>query len=255
MRKNIYTKLILTGIGALSCVAGAAWLASSRMESSTDHRLSVSATFYPIAFLAEQIGGDRVSVRTVVPPGIEPHDFDPSLRDIAGIYASKLFLVGGAGVDRFAERLEDDLSRKGVRVVILSDSVDLLSAAEDEAGQPVPIGTRDPHFWLDPAEYEKGASAVMRALVDADPAHASVYRTNFDRLKENLDELDMRFRTISTSACRQDTVVVSHNAFSYLARRYGFTVRSLVGIDPSQEVSVGTLSDVIRFMQEKQIRD
>jgi zinc transport system substrate-binding protein len=138
--------------------------------------------------------------------------------------------------------------------VTLSDSVDLLSATEEEAGQPVPIGTRDPHFWLDPVEYEKGAVVVMRALIDADPAHASVYRTNFDRLKKNLDELDMRFQSISASACRQDTVVVSHNAFSYLARRYGFTVRSLAGIDPSQEVSVGTLSDTIRFMREKHIR-
>lgn len=248
MKKNIYI-----GIGILILLGGGFWW-STRTEEPLDTRIPVSATFYPVAFLAEQIGGDLAVVKTIVPPGTEPHDFDPPIRDIADIYRSKLFLVSGAGVDRWAEKLRGEFVRKGVSVIVLSDSVDLIAATEDEEGGAVPIGTLDPHFWLDPVEYGKAATAVFQAFTAIDPAHAPVYRANFDRLMRNLNSIDADMRALSDVSCQQQTVVVSHNAFSYLSHRYGFQLRSLAGIDPAEEVSAGTLSDTVRFMREKHIK-
>jgi zinc transport system substrate-binding protein len=207
-----------------------------------------------VAFLAEQIGGDLVSVKTVVPPGVEPHDFDPSLRDVSDMYRSKLVIMNGAGVDRWAERLEGDFTRKGVRVIVLARSTDLLDVTDADGGEGGESGVKDPHFWLDPIAYGKSAEAILQGLIDIDPAHASIYRTNFGRFEREIGILDAHFRSLSGDQCRLDTVIVSHNAFSYLAKRYGFGVRSIAGINPEQEVSAGELATVIRFMKEKNIR-
>ncbi len=250
----MYTKLIVTGIGALCLMVAIVYFVNSRIEPSTDRRMAVSASFYPVAFLAEQIGGDLVSVKTIVPPGVEPHDFDPSLRDIADMYGSKLVLVNGAGVDRWAEKLEGDFTGRGARVIVLSRSVDLVNVAENEGGHTDTLGTADPHFWLDPVAYRKSAEAVLQGLIDVDPSHASIYRANFGRFEREIVTLDMHFRELSSDQCRLHTVIVSHNAFSYLAKRYGLEVRSIAGIDPEQEVSVGELANIIRLMKEKQIR-
>lgn len=241
MKKHIYMKLIVTGIGILCLTVAAIFFVNSRIEPSADRRLMVSASFYPVAFLAERIGGDLVSVRTIVPPGIEPHDFDPSLRDITDMYRSRLVLLNGAGVDRWGERLEGDFTGKGVRVIVLARSVDLMSPP-------------DPHFWLDPIAYQKSAEAVLQEFIDIDPGHASIYRANFSRFEREIVSLDTHLRELSSDQCRLNTVVVSHNAFSYLAHQYGFVVRSLAGINPEQEASAGELAEVIRFMREKHIR-
>lgn len=244
----------MTGVGIFLLVLGSVWWVTSRTEESIDHRLPVSATFYPVAFLAEQIGGDLVAVRTVVPPGIEPHDFDPSLRDIADMYRSKLILINGAGVDMWAEKLEEDFSKRGVPVIVLSRSVDLMDATEDEEGRVESHGVKDPHFWLDPIAYRKSGEAVLQGLIGIDPAHAAIYRANFARFERNLLAIDAHLQELSSSRCRLDIIIVSHDAFSYLARQYGFKVRSLAGINPEQEVSVGELADVIRLMRERHIR-
>lgn len=222
-------------------------------QKSTDTRIPVSATFYPVAFLAEQIGGDLVHVQTVVPPGVEPHDFDPSLRDIADMYRSKLILINGAGVDRWAEKLEDAFLAQGGTVVVLARSVDLLpvAGAGDEATNTA--GESDPHFWLDPISYEKSALAVLQGLIQSDPSHAVIYRANFDRFERTLGVIDTQFQELASPACHLHTVAVSHNAFTYMAKRYGFSVHSLAGASPEQEVSIGELTDVVRFMQVQHI--
>lgn len=246
-------KIIYFGVGCVLFLGGL-FFWDTRMQESVGTRIPVSATFYPVAFLAQQIGGDLVSVKTIVPPGTEPHDFDPSLRNIADMYRSKLVIMNGAGIDRWAEKMARDFMDRDVRVIVLADSVDLLAATEDEEGMSVSTGTMDSHFWLDPVEYGKAADSVFQALVAIDSAHTPVYRANLDRFMRNLDSIDSDMQALSDVSCRQRTVVVSHNAFSYLAHRYGFEVRSLAGIDPAQEVSVGVLSDRLSFMREKNIK-
>lgn len=246
-------KIIYFG-GGIAILLGGLFFWNMRAEESSDTHIQVVASLYPVAFLAEQIGGDLVSVKTVVPPGVEPHDFDPSLRDVADMYRSELVIVNGAGVDRWAERLEGDLAEKGVRVVVLARPPDLMDVARGDDSDAQEAGAKDPHFWLDPIAYRKSASAILQALIDADPRHASVYRMNFGRFEREIAILDAHFRTLSGDQCRLDTVIVSHNAFSYLARRYGFDARSIAGINPEQEVSAGELAAVIRFMKEKNIR-
>lgn len=226
-------------------IFGGVFFWNSHTNTPNDNRPSVIATFYPIAFLAEQIGGDFVTVKTIVPPGIEPHDFDPSLRDISGMYESDLVLMGGMGMDAWAEKLKDELLEKGVNVAVLSSFIRM---TEGEQTSKV-----DPHFWLDPILYMESAKLVFLALVKIDPEHESEYLVNLSRLEIHLRAIDTHFQTLSSPDCRLDTVIVSHDAFSYLSKRYGFKVQSLSGINPEQEVSAGTLTDVIRIMQEKNI--
>lgn len=245
----MYTKLIVTGIGMVCLSVAIVFFVNSRTdESSTDRRLSVSATFYPVAFLAEQIGGNLVTVKTIVPPGIEPHDFDPSLRDITDIYQSKLFLMNGMGIDRWAEGMRTELGEKGIHALVLSESVPLSETLiHDESGMG------DPHFWLDPVAYEQGAATVLAALVKIDPSNARIYRSNFNRLQKNLQGIDTKFRMLTANQCRLQIVVVPHNAFSYMTKRYGFEVYALSGVNPEQEVSAGNLSLAVQFMREKNI--
>lgn len=234
---------------------------STRTEVTLDTRIPVTATFYPAAFLAEQIGGNLVSVKTIVPPGVEPHDFDPSLRDVADMYGSQLIVINGGGVDRWAERLEGDFQKQGAKVLVLSRSVDMMIATEDhedddgaqEENHDDGLVSFDPHFWLDPISYKKNAEIVLLALIDIDPAHASTYRSNFSRFEREIATLDAHFRELISDQCRLHTVIVSHNAFSYLAKRYAFEVRSIASINPEQEASAGDLAEMIRFMRERNI--
>jgi zinc transport system substrate-binding protein len=186
-------------------------------------RTSVVAAFYPLAFAAEQIGGERVSVRNLTPPGAEPHDVELSPRDVERIRSADVVLYLGSGFQPAFERAVEGAG--GEAVDLLAD-VRLL---EDE-------GKADPHIWLDPVRYR----SIVRRIA------ASLERPGGDdELVERLRALNIEFRR-GLSRCARRAIVTSHAAFAYLADRYDLQQISITGVEPEAEPTARELETVIR---------
>ncbi len=210
-------------------------------------RIKVVASFYPVAEFARQVGGNLVSVSTITPAGTEPHDYEPTARQVAEMYGADLVLYNGGGVDAWAERLDSELRMQGVPAVRMGTAIELLPASPGEDS-----GT-DPHFWLDPTLAAKEVALIRDTLITIDGKDSAAYRANADAYLAKLSSLDADFVS-GLATCRQRTVVTSHTAFAYLARHYGFDVISISGISPEQEPSAGRLSEIAGIAKAKGVR-
>ena len=183
-----------------------------------DGRPTALAALYPLAFAAEQIGGERVRVESLTPPGVEPHDLELSAEDVGRIADADVLLYLGGG---FQPAIEDAAGQP-------ARAVDLLGAVEPGAGG-------DPHFWLDPIQFAAAAEEIGRAL-DAEGAAAGFV----DRLEELDSELEE-----GLADCERDTIVTSHAAFGYLAERYGLRQVAVTGLEPEAEPAPRELERVV----------
>ena len=213
-------------------------------------KLSVVATFYPLAYFAEEIGGDRILVKSIVPTGVEPHDYEPTPKNILTVNSADIFLINGAGLDPWAEKIRSGAESRGVTVLEMSDKVALLSS-ETSKSKEVPT-VFDPHFWLDPILAETEVLAIRDALISRDGDGSEVYAQNAKRLIEKLRALDQSYRG-GLTYCGLRTVVTSHNAFAYLSKRYGFETLSVSGLAPEAEPSPRRLVELAETAKAKDI--
>jgi zinc transport system substrate-binding protein len=202
--------IILISLAALASACG------SSDESGGERR--VAASFYPLAFAAEELGGEGVDVVNLTPPGTEPHDLEPTPSDVREIKSADLVLLLGNG---FQPQLED-AAGDGDEVVDLLETPGLERFEND-----------DPHVWLDPARYELIARRIADEL--GEPSEEFVARLN---------ALDGDFRR-GLADCARDDIVTSHDAFGYLAERYGLNQIPITGLSPEAEPSPQDLSRVV----------
>ncbi len=191
-----------------------------------DQRPTVVAAFYPLAWAAEQIGGDSIDVVNLTPPGAEPHDVELTPRDVEKIQNADLVLYLGSG---FQPALEHAVEGRSGPSLDLLDGQKLLTGADEEQG------AYDPHVWLDPSRF-----AAMVTLIGAqlhlEPAAA--------RLVAKLEALDSELAD-GLAHCRRHEIVTSHAAFGYLAKRYGLKQLALTGLSPEAEPSPRDLEALV----------
>ncbi|MFE1438853.1 metal ABC transporter substrate-binding protein [Streptomyces sp. NPDC058739] len=232
----------LLGMGTLSACSTAGAAAGN-----TD-KFDVVASFYPMEFLAERIGGAHVSVTTLTEPGQEPHDLEISARQTAQLQESDavLYLAGlqpavddavgqsSAGTKIDAAKLTH-LEDLGVE-----DGHDHGGSAEEGSEDGAHL---DPHVWLDPVRYAEIAEGVGKAFEKADPEHAADYRKNTAALVEELGGLDTAFAR-GLKDTKTKTFFTNHTAFGYLAERYGLTQEAISGLDPESEPSPARIKEL-----------
>lgn len=244
-------------IGLLSACAGTK---TSEQPSGTPfvEKLNVSASFYPLAYLAGRVAGDAAIVTQVIPNGVEPHDYEPTPQQLTDVYGSKVLVMNGQGLDPWAEKSRDQLASQGVAMIAATEGADLLLAVPEEEehqgeGEHHEEGAFDPHVWLDPVQMRSVAVRVRDAFIAADPTHAETYRSNADTLIADLNSLDARFRS-NLQSCGQTKVIVSHNAFRYMAKRYGFETLALAGLSPDEEPSPKKIAEVIDTAKREKLK-
>ena len=203
-------------------------------------RVPVIASFYPLAEFARQIGGDRVDVRTLVPPGVEAHDYEPTPRDLAALERARLFIYNGAGFEPWVDRLLPELA-SGVVRISATEGLPLRAPAGASSGP-------DPHVWLDPILAQQQAARVLAGLVAADPDFRATYERNAAALQAALQALHMRYEQ-GLRACRRKEFVTTHAAFGYLAARYGLRQVPMMGLDPESEPSPARLREIVEFIR------
>ncbi|GAA3651529.1 metal ABC transporter substrate-binding protein [Streptomyces fenghuangensis] len=251
----------------------------------TGDGVNVVASFYPMQFLAEEIGGEHVSVSSLVEPGVEPHDLELSPRQTAELGEADLVVY----LKGFQPAVDKAIEQSGVENVAEATSytepMEHGSGHREEHGDEHASeheeghgdgshaeeghgeehaeegheghdhggeGAADPHVWLDPVRYAEVAEGVGDALAKADPDHADDYRKNADALAEKLQDLDADFRE-GLENRRTDTFITAHAAFGYLADRYGLHEESIAGLDPESEPSGARMKQLHRVAEEDDV--
>ncbi|MEU5362539.1 metal ABC transporter substrate-binding protein [Streptomyces sp. NPDC005925] len=231
-------------LGALSACSGSA------VAGNTD-KFDVVASFYPMAYLAERIGGRHVNVTSLTEPGQEPHDLEISARQRAQLEESDaaLYLKG------LQPTVDEAVAQSGVKTKIDTAALTTLEdfgtgdghdeAGSGEEGHAEGEHARDPHLWLDPAKYAEVARGVGTAFAKADPDHAADYKKNTAGLVEKLTALDTAFEE-GLRDTKSKVFFTNHASFGYLAHRYGLTQEAISGLDPESEPSAARVRELQR---------
>ena len=231
--------------------------------------VTVITTTYPLTFLSEKIGGNRITVNQLTKPGVEAHDFEPTPSDVRAISDSDLFIYNHPSFESWALNAAaaasdadgDDSPTVTVQTINLEsagedhggqavdDSTFDAHVGHDHGGQAVDDSTFDAHVWLNPLKAQKQADRILSALIDVDPEGAQIYTRNADGLDVELQALDDLINK-QISSCELDSVVVSHLAFGHMAERYGFEQIGLAGLSPEFESGPAQIAGVIKKINE-----
>lgn len=221
-------------------------------------QLKVTASFYPFQYVAEQVGKDLVSVTNLTQPGAEPHDLELSPKQVAELGESDL-LVFQKGFQPAVDAAVQTVTPK--RTVDAASFLELKPAdheedehadEHEEDGDEHDHGALDPHTWLDPTNMVTIAEHVRDALTEAMPAAKDAFASNASTLVAELKELDGDFRTGLTS-CTREVFITSHEAFGYLARRYGLEQIGIRGVEPDTEPTAARIAEVQKIAKANKV--
>lgn len=215
--------------------------------------LSVLASFYPLQYVAEQVGGDLVDVSSLTPPGAEPHDLELSPAQVDAVGRADLVVY----LSDFQPSVDGAVEANPPAHVVDAAQDTELHAAEHDAegeegdeGDDHDHGSLDPHFWLDPSRLPAVADDVAAQLAAVDPDHAQDYEANARAFAQQMADLDAEYAA-GLATCTSRTIVTTHEAFSYLAERYDLQQVGIAGIDPEGEPSPARLAEVGRIVQDE----
>ncbi|MEU0833055.1 metal ABC transporter substrate-binding protein [Streptomyces sp. NPDC005969] len=245
IRRLIPTAAV-AGAVALGLTALSACSPSDAAGHKAGDKLNVVASFYPMQFLAEEIGGTHVSVSTLTKPGVEPHDLELSPRQIGGLGDADyiLYLKGiQPAVDDAIKLSGSTHSVDAAKLTTLEDHGTETGGDEHGHEHKGESAGADPHIWLDPVKYAEVAKGVGASLEKTDPGHAADYRKNTDALVKRLDALNTAYETGLKNTTTK-TFITTHSAFGYLAERYGLVQEGIAGIDPEAEPSPARIQEI-----------
>lgn len=261
--------LVLAGCSTNDTSGDAPSAGSTSGAASSGAVLAVGASFYPLQFIAERVGGDLASVTSLAPPGVEPHDMELSPSAVRSMQDMDTVLF----MSDFAPAVDDAIDTTGVRSVDAHAIVDEHGAdvaahaegdheghdhatddehadddhadesTEDDGHEGHDHGAADPHFWLDPTLVAELAEDVAAEFAELDPDNAQVYEDNAAALRTDMDALDASLGE-GLAMCERRDIFVSHEAYGYLAARYDLQQEGLSGLDPEAEPSPARMREI-----------
>jgi len=249
-------RIVVAGAAAMAALT-LAGCGGSSAGSATDGKLDVVASFYPLEFIARTVGGDAVNVTTLTAPGVEPHDLELTPKQVAAIAAAKLVVYEKDLQPAVDEAVAQNAEGAGFDIAPAA-KLEATGAdfEEHENGAAAPAahteGALDPHFWLDPVRYAAGVKAVEDKFASLDSADADGYHARAKTLLDQLGKLDSEYRT-GLAHCELKTFVTSHQAFAYLAHRYGLTMIGIAGFTPDAEPAPARIKEVQDIVEEQHV--
>ncbi len=246
---NKQKRIVSVGLGGLLVAFAVFVLAKSNLKPTapqTSPQIHVVASFYPLYYFAKQIAGSRAEIINVTPAGAEPHDYEPSVGDIAQIEKSDLLILNGGGLEIWADKISSMLKKK--KIVVVDAAGDLITQEIEQEGTVV----KDPHVWLDPVLAQKEVAKILQGLSTVDPVNKSLYEANTQQLTQKLQVLDQAF-SAGLKNCQQKNIVTSHAAFGYVASRYNLKQVPISGISPDSEPTPKQLAGVAQFAKSHQV--
>ncbi|WP_223377793.1 metal ABC transporter solute-binding protein, Zn/Mn family [Schnuerera sp. xch1] len=212
---------------------------SEQININNGERPLVYVSFYPMYFLADEIGGDNIELRNVTPNGVDSHHYEPSMSQLKDIEKAQVFIYNGSGFESWVNKLLGNMINEDI-TINASDSVDLIM----QDGRP------DSHIWLNPSNMIKIGEKIKEKFISLDRENKEEYEENFEELSNKLKELDDRFIT-ELEERKHNSIIVSHAAFAYMAQRYEIEQIPVTGISHEQEPTPGTIADIIELVEDE----
>lgn len=235
-----FLKMILTMITGLLIISGCA----PSQEAETDNKPTIYTSIYPIQYAVERIGGNTVHAKTVYPPGVDAHTYEPTSKEMTDIAKGDAFFYLGAGMEGFAGSAADALAKQDTKLVELGEHESLFhteTAHEDDGHHH---GDQDPHIWLDPIRMIDMAEIIKDNLIALYPEQEDDFNQNFEALKTDLKQLNDQYKTVLQDKTNKK-ILVSHAAFGYWEERYGITQIAINGLSSSSEPSQKDLTKIV----------
>ena len=217
----------------------------------------ISLSTFSLYDITKHIAGDSVDLVMILPFGVDAHSFEPTPKLMAKIQSSALVVYSGAGLEPWIDGFEFKND-----VINMSEHVKLreLESKEDKEhgheehhhGEHCSHSGIDPHYWLDINNMIKSTTIIKDSLVKILPQHKELYEVNTLKYIEMLKNLDSQYRN-RIKECKIDTIIVNHNAFSYLSNNYGFNVEALSGLSPDAQPNAQNMIKLIEHVKEHNI--
>jgi zinc transport system substrate-binding protein len=216
-------------------------------------KVKVVASFYPIYDFVQKIGGDRVEVSSIIPPGVEPHDWEPTIQQRLKAESSDMIVYNGAGFEKWIEEIDAKFR------VDTSEGLELLEGSSEGGDHQTSASghtdlneNADPHIWLDPILAKYQIEKIRDGLIKIDPANTNYYNGNAKKFIAELDSLDAFIRS-ELSNCDKIDFIAFHNAFTYFSNRYGLNQHSVYGVSPEGDILPQRLQEIIKLSRELNI--
>lgn len=232
-------------------------------QAEKNKRIKIFVSFYPLYDVAEKIGRDQIDLHLIVPNGVEVHSYELSPKKIAELESADLFFYNGAGLESWVDKLLKTLKITAFNV---SEVIELLKVNDVHCFDPNQqhethglnqveedtFGEVDPHIWLDPLNMKIIARLMADCFIEADSENEEIYQKNYLIYSREIETLDCEYKETLDNR-KRDYILVSHAAFSYLAKRYDVKILSVAGISPHFEPSPKTIVTLIREAKEHKL--
>ncbi|TFJ46148.1 zinc ABC transporter substrate-binding protein [Carnobacterium divergens] len=229
----------------------------NKQETAKTDKLQVVTTFYPMYDFTKNVVGDNGEVSVLMKAGTEPHDYEPSAKDIAKIADSDVFVYNSEEMETWVGSVLKNIDTKKTVVTDASKEIKLLEGSHEEEDEDHDheghSHAHDPHVWLDPVLAKEEVNAIKEGLIKADQTNKASYEKNAKTYSDKLDALNEKFETGLKDA-KNRTFVTQHAAFAYLAARYDLKQVAISGISPDQEPSPAKLAELNDFVKENNIK-
>ncbi|MCA0970510.1 ZinT/AdcA family metal-binding protein [Halobacillus litoralis] len=245
MKKWMFLLSILTLLVLAACGGEEATSGNGEEEESepSAEPLKLFTTVYPLQFFAQEVAGEEADVESILPPGSDPHTYEPTSKEMIEIADADAFIYNGAGLEAYAEKIASSVGSESVQVVEASKGMDLAEHAHNhDHGHD--HGDQDPHVWLDPMRSVQLAEKVKDTLVELRPEKEAVFTENFETLKAELEELDQQFSS-QLESLPGSYIIVSHAAYGYWEEAYGIKQIAVSGLSPTNEPSQKDLENIV----------
>lgn len=231
----------------------------NKQETAKTDKLQVVTTFYPMYDFTKNVVGDNGEVSVLMKAGTEPHDYEPSAKDIAKIADSDVFVYNSEEMETWVGSVLKNIDTKKTVVIDASKEIKLLEGSHEEEDEDHDHDheghshAHDPHVWLDPVLAKEEVNAIKEGLIQADKTNKASYEKNAKTYSDKLDALNEKFE-VSLKDAKNRTFVTQHAAFAYLAARYDLKQVAISGISPDQEPSPAKLAELNDFVKENNIK-
>ncbi|PIY90008.1 MAG: ABC transporter substrate-binding protein [Nitrosopumilales archaeon CG_4_10_14_0_8_um_filter_34_8] len=224
---------------------------SIQFKKTNESKLQVISSFYPLHEFSQNVGKEKVDAKLLVPVGIEPHDWEPTIKDVQKMQKSDLIIINGIGFENWVDKLYE-MNYQGV---VVDTSIGIIKNMDEESSIPKESydESGDPHIWLNPVFAKIQVQNIADAFSDSDPENRQYFQENAANYINELDLLDSKIRN-ELSGCNHDFIAF-HDAFSYFADEYGLTQHTVISsYEPHAEPTAKTLENVINKAKQLNLK-
>jgi zinc transport system substrate-binding protein len=242
-------------------------LIETSSQNEEKREINVVTSFYPLYEFTSNVGGDKINVDVLIPPNVEPHEYELKPSDMVKILESDLFIYNGAGMEPWVHNI---IEHNEINVLDASNQIELIETEHhnhdthendkennetyEEETHEHEHGDYDPHIWLSPVNAIIQIENIRDKLIELDPENEEYYTENANEYIMKLNELDEKIKSeINPEKCKKREVVITHATLGYFCKEYKCEQIPLSGITPEAEMSIKQLTEIMHEIENKNV--